>query len=455
MGCTLSVDRDRLIAAFDAAVAACDPATRVRASLRGGELATTIEGRRRFGLAIGKAALAMARGAGSVERGVIVLPLAAGEAGRGAIDSAAVPPGWRVVASAHPFVDERSVIAARAARGVIDAAGEGDVVLALISGGTSALIEEPIEGLTIEELGAATRAVMESGASIEELNTVRSAMSRVKRGGLVAACKAPVVTLAVSDVIGDGLAIIGSGPTIGAWFGDDEAARRERALALLEGHDRRGQPAAATAPSAIDVARVRRAIERAPRVERRAGASRERDRAIVIATMASFGEAAMTALGPRGDRGQSCLEHVREPLVGDVEACAKRLVELVGRGDAHRTYVAWGEPTLRVPDDHGEGGRAQQLALLFARALRGTHTIAMVIGSDGVDGPPPEGRAAPAGAIVDGETWDAIVAAGHDPEKAIARCDAGTVLEAVGALVVTGPTGINHGDLVVIGGRRG
>jgi glycerate 2-kinase len=150
------------------------------------------------------------------------------------------------------------------------------------------------------------------------------------------------------------------------------------------------------------------------------------------------------------------LEYVEAPLVGDVRACAERLVDLVGVSDAkvHGTYVAWGEPTLRVPEDHGEGGRAQQLALLLAKALRGTNLIAMAIGSDGIDGPPPKGRAAPAGAIVDGSTWDAIVSAGHDPERALARCDAGTVLDAVGALVVTGPTGINHGDLVVIGDRR-
>ena len=201
----MTLGRGTLLSAYWTAVAACDPATRVRAAL------ANLDGRCRFGVAIGKAALAMARGAGPVERGVIIVP-------RG--EPIGTPAGWRLVESAHPFVDERSLMAARAARAVIDAAGEGDLVLALISGGTSALIEEPIDGLTLAELDAATRAVMQAGAPIGELNAARSALSRVKRGGLVATCAAPVITLAVSDVIGDDLTTIGSGPTIRSRDGD-------------------------------------------------------------------------------------------------------------------------------------------------------------------------------------------------------------------------------------------
>ena len=497
----MSVDRDQLLAAFRAAVASCDPARLVREGLRADEVVALVKERRRFGVAVGKAALAMARGAGSVERGVIVVPARRDEAvrdeavrdeavrdeavrdSRGMFDFADIPTGWRVVESAHPFVDERSVIAAKVAREVIDAASEGDVVIALVSGGTSALIEEPIDGVAIEELGAITRAVMEAGASIGELNDVRSTLSRVKRGGLVASCAAPVVTLAISDVIGDGLATIGSGPTIGAWFVDDEDARRERARRVVERSALFGRERAEAIADAIEHASSReRENARAP-ISQPEGPTetRARDIALVVGRMADFGQAALGALGPH-----AWLEYVAEPLQGDVSLCAKRLVELVGvvghiggvervgvglvadgvgglvgdvdhvtTSDAtvHGTYVAWGEPTLRVPADHGEGGRAQQLALELAKALRGTNLIAMAIGSDGVDGPPPAGRAAPAGALVDGTTWDAIVAAGHDPERALARCDAGTVLDAVGALVVTGPTGINHGDLVVIGDR--
>jgi len=88
---------------------------------------------------------------------------------------------------------------------------------------------------------------------------------------------------------------------------------------------------------------------------------------------------------------------------------------------------------------------------VLARWLRGSGRSALVVGTDGVDGPAPPGRPAPAGAWVDGATWDAIAAAGYDPAAALAACDAGTALAAVGALVVTGPSGINHADLAILG----
>jgi hydroxypyruvate reductase len=114
--------------------------------------------------------------------------------------------------------------------------------------------------------------------------------------------------------------------------------------------------------------------------------------------------------------------------------------------------IAWGEPTIALPADRGEGGRAQQLALVLAGELRGDWPVsAFIAGSDGIDGPAPAHRPAPAGAFVDETTWDRIAEAGIDPEHALARCDAGPALDAIGALVVTGPTGINHGDVMLLG----
>jgi len=165
---------------------------------------------------------------------------------------------------------------------------------------------------------------------------------------------------------------------------------------------------------------------------------------VVIAPMASAAQAAVRALAARGITASL----VAAPIAGDVAAVARALAAREAGGAA---IVAWGEPTLRVPPVHGAGGRAQQLALALAGGLRGTSRGALVVGTDGIDGPPPPGRAAPAGAWVDGTTWGRIVAAGHDPAAALAACDAGTVLDAVGALVVTGPSGINHADLVILG----
>lgn len=349
---------------FRAAVVECDPATLVAREL---PFALPTGDRAVLGIAIGKAALAMARGAGPVARGIAVAPQ---------LDGKPLPLGWSARDSSHPEPDERSEAAARAVIDVVRAAGKGDVVLALVSGGASSLVELPIEGVTLAELRARVRARMASGASIHELNLLRSQLSAIKGGKLAQLSAAPVVTLAISDVIGDDPAVIGSGPTIAHRLGD---------------------------------------------------------RVQVIANLATFARALGVAL-------------IEQPMQGDVAAVADALAALSWRP----TCVAWGEPTVVVPPDHGEGGRAQQLALELAKRIRGTPRAALVAGTDGQDGPRPRDRAAPAGAFVDGTTWDAIVRAGLDPQRALDRRDAGSALHAVGALFVTGPTGVNHADVAIL-----
>jgi hydroxypyruvate reductase len=400
-------------------IAACDPAARVRDALAAPALAVRLAGRPRFAIAIGKAALAMARGAGEVRRGLAVVP-------RGG--SGAVPGGWQIVEGTHPEPDAASAAAGLAVQAVVRAAGAGDAVLALISGGGSALVEVPI--VPLEAMVATVRAVMAAGAAIDEINAVRGALSAIKSGQLALASAAPVVTLAVSDVIGDPLAVIGSGPTIGPWTAqpgvavDDGAAmRRQRARQVLE---RYGLAVPAVLGEPLPAATVARD-----------------DFAEVIAPMASAALAAVRALAARGIPASW-----REaPIAADVEQVADALAAV----PVDQVVVAWGEPTLHVPEAHGAGGRAQQLALTLARRLRGTQRVAFVVGTDGIDGPPPPDRPAPAGAWVDGQTWDRIAAGGGDPAAALARCDAGGALARVGALVVTGATGINHADLVWIG----
>ncbi len=361
----------------------------------------------------------MARGA-PVERGIAVVP-AGGAAGP------APAAGWRVIEASHPEPDERSVAAGRAVRGLAEGAAAGDLVIALISGGASALAEQP--RIPLGELRALIGALMAAGAPIGELNAVRGALSDLKAGRLALACAAPIVTLVASDVVGDRLDVVGSGPTIGPWLatpgapvdaGLAEDARRLRAIAILERHGL-AVPAALAAPIP-------------PRPVARA------DRALLVAPMAAFADAACEALAASGLRAR----RLDPPLDGDVAAAAHRLAA------AAPPLVAWGEPTLHVPADHGDGGRAQQLALALARLVRGTPRALLVAGTDGVDGPPPRtGRPPPAGAFIDGGTWDAIRAAGVDPDRALARCDAGPALAAAGALFVPGPTGVNHADVVL------
>ncbi len=413
------LERAVVVDAFWQAVVACDPSTRVRTATAALERPRG----RRLGLAIGKAAIAMARGAGEVDAGLAIVPANGVPAGTSATTTDLLPSGWQLLASAHPLPDARSLAAAAAARALLATATTDDQVLALISGGTSSLLEEPRGGITLDDLRDLTARVMAAGATIGDLNTVRTALSAVKAGGLVAGCAAPVLTLAVSDVVGDSLATIGSGPTIAiAAASAHDAALRGRARDLLRAFGI-AIPRSVTSALAAD----------APWTSSR----RTADEARVILPMSAFARAGVDALAASGIPA-----HLHDaPLTGTVDDVARSLASATG------PLVAWGEPVLTVPPGHGEGGRAQHLALLLSRALAGTDSSALVVGSDGIDGPPPVSRPAPAGAFVDGTTWSRIAA----PESTLARCDAGPALDALDALVITGPTGINHADIIVLG----
>ncbi len=374
-----------------------------------------------IGLAIGKAALAMARAFGPVERGLIVSPHD---------DREGVPEGWQLLVSSHPIVDERAVVAGDAAIELVERAPADRVVVALISGGASALVESPL--VPLAEFVGITSALARLGAPIAEVNTVRIALSAIKGGELAARSAAPVVTLVVSDVIDDSLEVIGSGLTVGPWLRPngqtvDHAARRatqrKHALRVL-------RPRGLTIPAVLS-----EPLEPTPPATRS-------DFARVVVPMQRLSRTVRAALV---SRAAIAIRWSQTPLVQDVREVARHL------GREIPAMVFWGEPTLVLPPDHGSGGRMQQLALELASLFAGTNRSALAIGTDGMDGPAPVGRPAPAGAYIDGTTWDAIRAAGIDPQAALDRRDAGTALAAVGALVITGPTGVNHADLVVIG----
>lgn len=428
------IDRGLAEAVFAEAIAACDPAERVREALADPALAARIDGRRCFGIAIGKAALAMARGAGPVTQGIAIVP-GPGVEDAGPVVDPTLPSGWQRLDGPHPEIDGRSRAALELAWMIAESSAQrGDMILALISGGASALVEATRGDVTFAELRAISRAVMAAGAPIHELNTVRAALSFAKAGGVVIDSPATVITLAISDVIGDELTVIGSGPTVGPWLD----APGELVDIGAADHARRSSAAEIIGRYGLSMPRSVAAVLAGPPEELRV--ARE-DVARVIAPMQAFSRAAAAVLADR----RIDAHRILAPIAGDVRTVAARLAT------HDHPIVAWGEPTLKLPVDPGEGGRAQQLALELARLLAGTARCALVVGSDGIDGPPPKDRPAPAGAFVDGTTWAAIIAAGIEPMAALERCDAGTALAAVGALVITGPTGINHADLVILG----
>lgn len=371
----------RLRRLIDETVAALDPAARVAAALA----AIDRGGRPAVGLAIGKAAIAMARGMGPIGRGLVIAPVA-GE----------VPAGWTLMLGSHPRPDARSVAAGQAALELVAGIDPGEVLLALISGGASSLAALPAIGETLASKRAAVDAAMARGEPIAVLNALRAARSRIKGGRLAQACAAPVVTLVASDVVGDDPAIVGSGPTVGAWTARIAGGCAIDALPVVDGR---------------------------------------RDAVRVIAGVR---ELASTAAAILGDARVAPV-----PLTGDVDEVA---AAMIAAARAPGAWVASGEATIALGDHPGRGGRAQHTALLVARALAGVPGwSALCVGSDGVDGTGPA-----AGAIVDGATWGALAAAGIDGDRALAARDSGTALAAIGAAIVTGPTGINHADLMVV-----
>ena len=403
--------------AFEHAIAACNPQRVVRDAL---VRIATLPGQR-FAIAVGKSALAMARGIGPVHRGLAVTH---------AIDGELLPKGWTLHVASHPVPDERSVQAGQAALALMRSTTAADHAIVAISGGASSLLEVP--QTTLDELTATTSAVMAAGVPIDELNQVRTALSAIKGGRLALACPARVITLAASDVIGDRFEVIGSGPTYGPWlegparivdYGSYLDRRRREAVDLLA---RENIPVPRWLHDPVPPQTVTR-DDRIELISRMSEVARHLREQLVAAAVPARG--------------------LDEVMRGEIAELAVRLAQRASKGP----FVAYGEPTIRLPAGHGVGGRAQHLALELARQFRGTDRSAFVAGTNDKDGPATKHRPSPAGAYVDGTTWDRLGGLGIDGNAAIARCDAGPALYAIDALFVSGPTGINHADIVIAG----
>ncbi len=301
----------------------------------------------------------------------------------------------------------------------------------------------PRPGITLEDKQAATRRLLGAGASIHELNAVRKHLSAVKGGQLASAAVGPVLALAISDVVGDDLSVIGSGPTVAdpSTFAD-----------ALDVVGRFGGPEAfPTAVMARLRAGARGELDETPKPD---DARLERSVTRIIGSRADAAAGAAAAARSLGYRTIV----IDEPVVGPARDAGPRFVaeaaRRAGPGDAPACVIATGETTVRVTG-RGRGGRNQEVVLSAARALAALPMAAALLsgGTDGVDGPTDA-----AGAMADGMTLARAERAGlRSPEAYLDDNDAYRFFGALGDLVITGPSDTNVGDIqiLLIGPRGG
>jgi glycerate 2-kinase len=343
-------------------------------------------------------------------------------------------PRVEVWEAAHPVPDARGMAGAADALRMARAAGARDLVLCLLSGGASALWAAPAAGVTLTDLRGVTDQLLRAGATIHELNTVRKHLSRIGGGWLArAAAPARVVTLAVSDVVGGALDVIASGPTV------PDPTTFEDALEVLARYSIQPPYAVRAHLQAGDAGEV----EETPKPF---DAAFLRVSAHVIAGNAD----ALRGAAREAER----LGYRARIVADDVEGEARSVGEQVGllvrntlaeRPDGPVALLLGGETTVTV-QGRGRGGRNQELALALAREIeRVEGVLAASLGTDGTDGPTDA-----AGAFADGGTVARGHAAGLDARDALRRNDAHTFLRATGDLIVTGPTGTNVNDLVLV-----
>lgn len=435
--------REFLTALYEAAVAAVDPVRLVGDALgrRGDALyvRSSAPSHREFVfapnrlavLAVGKAAVPMARAAHGalgdlVREGLVLAP----EDSR--ID---LPGHYRVIEAGHPHPTPRSVDAGAAALALAGRLGEGDVLLALLSGGGSSLMAMPAEAISLDDKARTAALLMAAGAPIHDVNLVRGALSRVKAGRLAAAAGlADVVSLVLSDTGDSGWHLVASGPTLGV------PPKRADAAAVLETYrltplvppavrsflltrEAAAPPRPAGNRWSVLLGDIRTAVEGARREALRLGA----DVRVIPELLSGEARSAARRLAVAG-------------------ACAGNLLRRNGGGPARRLVTLFGGETTVTVKGSGRGGRCRELALATAFQIQGARGArALVAGTDGIDH-----EKDAAGAFVDDTTIARAFAADLDPDRALAENDTAPFFTRLGDAFAPGATGTNVGDVAFV-----
>jgi hydroxypyruvate reductase len=353
-------------------------------------------------------------------------------------DSVAVAP-WpiqarRAIVGGHPLPDEGSCEAGRRALELAKATGERDLLVVLLSGGASALLEDPL--VPLADMRSITQAMMDAGATIEELNIVRKKLSAVKGGRLAGATKGRVLALILSDVARDHDSLVGSGPSA------PDATRWGDALAIVEDL----KLAKEAPPSVLALLREGRGGQR-PETPKPGDAAFARTTSVVVGSNAL---AAHEATQLAAEMGYNAFR-VREPLRGEAAREGWKLARMaedisLGKAALPRPacIVYGGETTVATRGAQGLGGRNQEACLAAMEGLRVEATLAF-LATDGKDGPTEA-----AGAIVDMGSKERAESLGLGMRDALRRHASGEFFGQLGDALITGPTGTNVSDLAVL-----
>ncbi len=434
---------------FEAALAAADPARVVRDGLAEREVVLELgRDRPHWIIALGKAAPAMAGAAvshcadaGLTVAGGLVVGAGAEDAGadagadetRRANDTSRSATVERLVGD-HPVPGVRSAYAAERLAAITERIGRDDVVLLLLSGGTSSLVGAPIEGVRTEDLAALHALLLGAGVPISRINAVRKRFSRWGAGRLAAALEcARVIPILLADVPNEDPAMIGSGPVSPDPL---EARHVERIL--------RDAGIAVQVPlsvaSAIGAMRAG-VMPETPKAGHPAFARVEEP--YVVGNSVALEAVAAAAHA----NGRAPVLLSRTALQGDATAAGRAIAHSLARASRGSCLIWGGETTVRLPADHGLGGRCEQLALSAAEVLDDLDAQdgwLLAAGTDGRDGPAPA-----SGAIVSRSTWRRSAEQGGEPARSLKRCDAFAALVAAGAILPARATGTNVMDVVV------
>ena len=363
-----------------------------------------------------------------LDQGVLVTKYGHAE---GAGSSSAFDPSTRdvqIIEAGHPVPDDNSIRGAQAVADLASRATAQDLVICLISGGGSALLTLPVPSLTLRDLQELTDALLRSGATIDELNAVRKHISRIKGGNLAQlAAPADVITLILSDVVGDPLDVIASGPTV------PDTTTIADAREVLERFD------IGTDDEDFSF------LQETPKPD---DAVFERVHHVLIGSNRQAAKAAVTKARQLGFDALLLSTYVEGEAreVARVAAGLAKGMRTYGDPVSPPACLVWGGETTVTVRGQGKGGRNQELALAAALALEGwSHVLVMALATDGTDGPTDA-----AGAVAMGDTIGRARNLGLDPRAALESNDSYHFFEPLGDLILTGPTGTNVNDLLFV-----